>query len=131
MEEKVLAVEAKLDKIYKQPDGLTGLLPAAITKIAELFKAIAILNPVIARGYDSYAPKDSFHYWGCAIDITCSDYVELRKAAGLLGFTSGDSQCVHPGHLEFTEGLEIKDFQSFRVSGDLKIQEKSISEMII
>lgn len=125
IENKVATLEARLDKIYKQPDGLTGLLPAVITKIAELFKTIAILDPVITRGYDSYAPKDSFHYWGCAGDITCSDYVELRKAAGLLGFTSADPQCAHPGHLEFTNKLTMKDFETYRVNGELRLVDEN------
>ncbi len=126
MEEKVLAVEAKLNKIYKQPDGLTGLLPAAIIKISELFKAILALKPVIVRGYDSSASKDSYHYWGCAIDVTCADYTELRKAAGLLGFTWTDAKCIHPGHLELTNKLTIGNFQTFRVNGELKMVEESI-----
>jgi hypothetical protein len=124
METKILTIESRLNQIYKQPDGLIGLLPAVIVKIAELFKAIQILKPIIVRGYDSYAPKDSYHYWGCVVDIECTDYVQLRKAAKLIGFTWTDVKCPHSGHLEFTNELTIKDFQTFRVNGDLKLVEE-------
>lgn len=95
----------------------TGMLPAAISKFEELLEEINNLNPQIIKGYDSYAPKDDFFYWGCACRITCSDMQELKEKAESLGIVwlSDD------GDMAYTKGLQIDDFMTYRVNGELEL----------
>ncbi len=96
----------------------TGMLQASIDKFEELLKEVENLNPKVVKGYDSYAPKDNFFYWGCACRITCSDMKKLKEKAESLGIVwlSDD------GDMAYTKGLQINDFRTYRVSGELKLK---------
>ncbi|HRU02028.1 MAG TPA: hypothetical protein P5239_10040 [Victivallales bacterium] len=95
----------------------TGMLPGSISKFEELLKEIEGLNPQIVKGYDSHAPKDDFFYWGCACRIACSDMQKLKEKAESLGIVwlSDD------GDMAYTNGLQIDDFMTYRVNGDLEL----------
>ena len=95
----------------------TGMLPAAIDKFEELLQAVAELNPKVEKGYDSTAGKDSYFYWGAACRITCDNMTLLKNKAEELGITwlSDD------GYMAYTNGLDIDDFKTYRVNGNLEL----------
>jgi hypothetical protein len=95
----------------------TGMLPAAINTFEELLDAVAELNPRIEKGYDPAAGRDSFFYWGAACRITCDDMPALQSEAKTLGITwlSDD------GDMAYTNGLDINDFKTYRVNGNLEL----------
>ena len=96
----------------------TGMLPAAIDKFESLLTQATAkeLNPVVTKGYDSTAAKDSYFYWGCACNIQCEDMPELETAAENLGIES-----LGNGDFAYTNGLDIDDFQTYRVNGNLEL----------
>lgn len=122
LEAKVDKIEKKVNLMDRRPESLTGMLPASIKAIGALMKQLQALGPTIMRGFDADASKDSFHYWGCAVDIECSDYAKLHNVAEPLGFTWGDKTCAHPGHLELAKGIDISIFKLYKVDGDLEIR---------
>ena len=96
----------------------TGMLPGAIAKFEELLTKVAALNPVVAKGYDSAAGKDSFFAWGaaCRITVAPDDMDDLEAAAEELGIIwLGD------GDMAYTNGLTIEDFKTYRVNADLEL----------
>lgn len=97
----------------------TGMLPGAIAKFEELLAvpAVAAAAPVIAKGYDVTAGKDSFFYWGAACRITCNDMDSLAGAAALMGIT----WLSNDGDMAYTNGLTIDDFKTYRVNGNLEL----------
>ncbi len=95
----------------------TGMLPAAITKFEDLLTDAAGLNPVVAKGYDAAAGKDSFFYWGCACRITADDMTALKAKAQALGIT----WLTDAGDMAYTNGLDIDDFKTYRVNGSLEL----------
>lgn len=98
----------------------TGMLPAAIQKFEELMEIAEELNPQITKGYDSTAGIDSYFYWGCACQITCSDMVELKDLAESIGIIWADD---NSGQMAYTNGLDINDFKTYRVNGQLELTE--------
>ena len=126
IDQRMQTIETRMDQVDRRPAELTGMLPFVIRKIVQLGKDLQAqgVKFSLVRGYDAESSKDGFHYWGCGVDIECTDYVQLRKAAKSIGFTWTDVKCSHSGHLEFTNELTIKDFQTFRVNGDLKLVEE-------
>lgn len=99
----------------------TGMLPAAIQKFEELMEVAKELNPQITKGYDSTAGTDSYFYWGCACQITCSDMVELKDLAESIGIIYADD---NSGQMAYTNGLDINDFKTYRVNGQLELTEE-------
>jgi len=95
-----------------------GMLPAAINKFEELLLLVADLNPQIIKGYDSTAGKDSYFYWGCACQITCSNMSSLKDFAESLDILWADDDS---GEMAFTNGLDITDFKTYRVNGNLEL----------
>ena len=97
----------------------TGMLPGAIAKFEELLTKVAALNPVVVKGYDSTAGKDSFFAWGAACQITVApdDMDELQLEAEGLGITWLSDN----GDMAYTNGLTIEDFKTYRVNGDLEL----------
>lgn len=95
-----------------------GMLPAAITKFEELLLAAKDLNPQIIRAYDSSAGKDSYFYWGCACQIKCSNMTSLKEFAESLDilWSQDDS-----GEMAFTNNLDIDDFKTYKVNGNLEL----------
>ena len=98
-----------------------GMLPAAISKFEELLDAAKDLNPKIIKGYDSTAGKDSYFYWGCACQITCSDMGALKVFAESLDILWADDDS---GQMAFTNNLDINDFKTYRVNGQLELTEE-------
>jgi|GEM_PF-1082127 len=99
----------------------TGMLPVAISKFEELLDVAKALNPKIVKGYDSTAGKDSYFYWGCACQITCSDMDALKVLAESLDILWADDDS---GEMAFTNGLDIDDFKTYRVNGNLELTEE-------
>jgi hypothetical protein len=97
----------------------TGMLPAAIAKFEDLMSSAAAMNPIIVKGYDSTAGKDSFAYWGvaCRITVAPDDMADLRDTAEALGIT----WLTDDGDMAYTNGLTIADFKTYRVNGDLDL----------
>jgi len=97
----------------------TGMLPGAIAKFEELLAdpAVAALGPVVSKGYDVSAGKDSFFYWGAACRITADDMEALEDAAASLAITWLSSD----GDMAYTNGLTIDDFKTYRVNGNLEL----------
>lgn len=95
----------------------TGMLPAAITKFEELMSAAAELNPIVKKGYDSSAGKESFAYWGAACRIQADDMGVLESLADDRGIT----WLTDDGDMAYTNGLTIADFKTYRVNGDLEL----------
>lgn len=97
----------------------TGMLPGAIAKFEELLavEAVAAAAPVIAKGYDVTAGKDSLFYWGAACRITCNDMAALEKEAEVLGIT----WLSNDGDMAYKNGLTIDDFNTYRVNGNLEL----------
>jgi hypothetical protein len=95
----------------------TGMLPAAITQFEDLLTDVTELNPVVAKGYDADAGKDSFFYWGCACRITADDMVALKAKAESLDIT----WLTDAGDMAYTNGLDIDDFKTYRVNGNLEL----------
>jgi len=97
----------------------TGMLPAAIDKFEELLTQAEVkeLNPVITKGYNSTSDKNSYFYWGAACKIICDDMALLKTEAESLGITwlSDD------GGIAYTNGLNIDDFKTYRVNGNLEL----------
>lgn len=94
-----------------------GMLPGAIVKFESLMLSVSGLNPVIAKGYDCSAGRDSFFAWGCAAQITCDNMTTLRSEAEAIGITWLDDN----GSMTYTNGLDIEDFQTYRVNGNLEL----------
>jgi len=94
------------------------MLPASINKFEELLTQAGAkkINPVVTRGYDVTAGKDSYFYWGCACNIQCDDELQLEIDAENLGI-----DCLGNGDFAFTNGLDIDDFQTYRVNGNLEL----------
>lgn len=93
----------------------TGMLPAAIAQFEALLSDVAGLNPKVEQGYTSTAGADSFFHWGAACRISCDDMAALKTAAESLGVT----WLSDAGDMAYTNGLNINDFKTFRVNGDL------------
>lgn len=98
-----------------------GMLPVAISKFEELLETVKDLNPKIIKGYDSTAGKDSYFYWGCACQITCSDMNVLKDFAESLDILWAED---NSGQMAFTNNLDITDFQTYRVNGQLELTEE-------
>jgi len=96
----------------------TGMLPAAIDKFESLLTQATAkeLNPVVTKGYDSTAAKNSYFYWGCACSIQCDDALQLEIDAENLGI-----KCLGDGDFAYTNGLDIDDFKTYRVNGNLEL----------
>lgn len=110
----------------------TGMLPGAIEKYEELLAIpeVAALDPVVVKGYDASAGKNSFFYWGAACRISCSDMAQLKNITSLgLGGTLpapvakslGIVWLSDDGDMAYTGGLSIDDFKTFRVNGNLEL----------
>ena len=80
-----------------------GMLSAAISKFEELLDAAKDLSPIIIKGYDSAAGKDSYFYWGCACQITCSDMGALKVFAESLDILWADDDS---GEMAFKKSAE-------------------------
>jgi len=106
----------------------TGMLPAAILKFEELFTAAEKegISPSIEKGYDSTAGQDSFFAWGCACRMTASDMKALQTLAEALGITWLDDD----GDMAYTNKQTIKNFKTFRVSGDLVLMPEVEEEVL-
>jgi len=98
-----------------------GMLPLAISKFEELLDATKDLNPKIIKGYDCTAGKDSYFYWGCACQITCSDMNALKILAESLDILWADDDS---GQMAYTNNLDINDFKTYRVNGQLELTEE-------
>ena len=98
-----------------------GMLPAAIRKFEELLKAAekAGLRPVVEKGYDATAGKDSYFYWGCACRITCDDMAQLKTLATGMGITWLNNN----GDMAYTNKRKLTDFKAFKVNGELETVE--------
>ena len=96
----------------------TGMLPAAIDKFESLLTQATAkeLNPVITKGYDVTQGKDSYFYWGCACSIQCDDALQLEIDAENLGI-----ECLGNSSYAYTNGLDIDDFKTYRVNGNLEL----------
>jgi len=96
----------------------TGMLPAAIDKFEELITLAKDLNPIVVKGYDASQGEDSFFFWGCACQVTCSNMSKLKALAESLDilWATDDLGCM-----AYTKGLTIEDFKTYRVSGDLEL----------
>jgi len=92
----------------------TGMLMSAIEKFEELLTETSKLSPVVTKGYDCDAGRDSFLAWGCACRITASDMAALKMKAEALGIT-----WLSDGYMAYTAGLTIENFKTFRVNGNL------------
>ena len=93
----------------------TGMLPGAIAKFQSLLEAVA--GAVVVKGYDGFAAKDSFFYWGAACRITADDMAGLKAVAGAMGI----AWLSDDGDMAWTNGLTIDDFQTYRVNGLLEL----------
>ena len=96
----------------------TGMLPAVIDKFESLLTQATAkeLNPVITKGYDVTQGKDSYFYWGCACNIQCDDMMQLEIDAETLGI-----EWLGAGDFAYTNGLDIDDFKTYRVNGNLEL----------
>lgn len=96
----------------------TGMLQAAINKFEEVIVSIEDLNPIVVKGYDPSQGEDSFFFWGCACQITCSNMQQLKESAEAFDilWAIDDSGCM-----AYTKGLTIEDFKTYRVNGDLEL----------
>jgi hypothetical protein len=98
-----------------------GMLPAAIQKFEELLAlpGLPAIKPFVAKGYDHAAGQDSYFHWGvaCRIAVAPDDRAILRAQSEALGITwlSDD------GDMAYTNGLDIDDFKTYRVSGSLEL----------
>jgi len=99
-----------------------GMLPAAVEKFEELLEAASNLDPQVIKGYDSTTGKDSYFYWGCACQITCSDMSALKDLAESLGILWAEDDS---GQMAYTNNLDISDFQTYRVNGQLELTEET------
>ena len=99
----------------------TGMLPAAIDKFESLLTQATAkeLNPVITKGYDVTQGKDSYFYWGCACSIQCDDALQLEIDAENLGI-----ECLGNSSYAYTNGLDIDDFKTYRVNGNLELMQE-------
>lgn len=97
----------------------TGMLPAAITKFEELLAAAAALAPIVVKGYDVAAGKDSYFYWGaaCRITVAPDDMPALKATAEGLGVT----WLTDDGDMAYTNGLTIDEFKTYQVNGNLEL----------
>ena len=99
----------------------TGMLPAVIGKFEDLLAlpGVAALNPVVVKGYDHTAGQDSFSFWGaaCRITVAPDDMADLRASAESLGIT----WLTDDGDMAYTNGLDIDDFKTYRVNGNLEL----------
>ena len=101
---------------------LEGMLPAVIEQVQALLDKHP--DAKIVRGYDSRAGSDSLFSWGAACQIELLDKVALTADAAKASVDVDDK-----GVITYTGGRTIKEFKSFRVGGDLKMQAVADIEM--
>lgn len=103
----------------------TGMLYGSINKFEELLESVSNLNPVVIKGYDSYAGEDNYFTYGCACQIICSDMNELKTKAEELGIIWGSN---NDGVMAYTNGYDIDDFKASKLDGSLNLKEEEVIE---
>jgi hypothetical protein len=101
----------------------TGMLQAAIDKFEDLLILAEALNPIVIKGYDSSQGDNSFFFWGCACQITCTDMPQLKTLAESFDILWADDDS---GCMAYTNGLDINDFKTYRVNSNLELMPESL-----